>query len=158
MDGKEDLDSFIKDAIFNGSSWTTGVTQEFWKLIEMADVRNMALHNQRTIVFLRDMEGAMSMTLISHAVLVIVLLTIAIPYNTMTAVVICKDSKFWTQINAILALNSALQALTSIPFVFFNAGGHLLGAIPTYSEDVQKIIMQLSRWVVMTSIECSLMW
>ena len=51
-----------------------------------------------------------------------------------------------------------LQVLTSIPGIFFNAGGLLLGAIPTYSKDTQKIITLLSYWVVATSIQCSLMW
>ena len=160
MATNKDLDCYLVDAILNGSSWTTGMTQEFWQLIQSANVQNMSMHKQQAIVYLRDMENAMATALISSAVLVIVLLTIAIPYNIITVVIVCKNSRFWTQINAILALNSAMQALSSIPVVFGSSGGNFR-AIHTYtmeSENSQKIVVNGVFLVITTSIASSVMW
>ena len=102
----------------------------------------------------------MTTALISSAAFVIVLLTIAIPYNIITVVIVCKNSRFWTQINAILALNSAMQALSSVPAVFFSSGV-LFRAIHTYtmeSEDFRSIVVNGVFMVMTTSIASSVMW
>ena len=155
-----DLDGYLLDAILNGSSWTTGMTQDFWQLIQSANVQNMSMHKQQAIVYLRDMENAMTTSLIYSAVFIIVLLTIAIPYNIITVVIVCKNSRFWTQINAILALNSAMQALSSVPVVLFSSGVHFR-AIHTYtmeSEDFRSNVVNGVFLVMTTSIASSVMW
>ena len=160
MATNKDLDCYFVDAILNGSSWTSGMTQEFWQLIHSANVQNMSMHKQQAIEYLRDMENAMTTALISSAAFVIVLLAIAIPYNIITVVIVCKNSRFWTQINAILALNSAMQALSSVPVVFFSSGGHFR-AIHTYtmeSEDFRSIVVNGAFLFGTTSIASSVMW
>ena len=156
-----DLESYILDAIFNGTSWTTGTgTQDFWPFIQRAKIQNMSLQRQQMIAYLQDMENAMSTSLISSAVLAILLLTIAFPYKTMTVVIICKNTRFWTQINAILALNSIMQVFSSIPLLFFTSGS-LFRAIHTYtmeSEDLRNIVFYGAFWLVSTTVASSLMW
>ena len=78
-----------------------------WSSVEMLDTGN----REELLVFLEEMGDAITRVGIANSIFTLTQVLVILPFNIINVFLIVKNSELWTQLNAIMVLNSIWQTV-----------------------------------------------